>query len=660
MTLMQIQFSDKIKVCTTATCVRTSMKLLDYIDSDIDPCEDFYLFSCGKFLRGNDQEKPGEQSTKVAAEKEIQVNIRNILEQPIYIEDRAAFQQAKKFYRTCMNETKIEEEGLAWIRSVFKRIGGWPSLKGNHWKEDQFNWQKAMHRLRKIGVNADLFFRVTVDKNRYNETQHILGIHGVAYSPPNIENKTRAMYLDYMVDVAQVFGIDGNIARKDSNEVIDLLLRLAKKYEESVERNRTGLYDLYSLSELQHMYPYISWKDYLSGILFPAESITDDDTIVVSEPLYLGALMRILKTSSSRTVANFIAWHTLQHLIHYLPAKLLDKAYDYLEKLYGEIVKEPRWMTCIQATRERMDSVVSAAYIENFFNENTKRDVEEMTANIKTQLKIVMKREYGLDDKVVENILNNMVDIGSNNDLMEIHWENQAYDVAKVDEDKLLQSVLNLDFISLNMTFGKLRKTVKENWLGQSSFVTGIYVYYSAKENVMRFPAGIFGGVYYHRDRPKYMNYGSVGSIMAKEMSHILMVDGPHSSGVSRSRSSMDFEIGNSNKRLDQKNAKDEAKADSIGMKIAYDSYSILVQQNGVEPRLPGLEYSPYQLFWISSAIRHCAKYSATTMNTSSADCQWSPPQFQVNGPLQNLDDFAKDFACPVGSGMNPEKKCFI
>lgn len=53
-------------------------------------------------------------------------------------------------------------------------------------------------------------------------------IHGMSYSPSEIENNTRAMYLDYMVNVAKIFGADVSTARKDSNEIIDLLLKLAK------------------------------------------------------------------------------------------------------------------------------------------------------------------------------------------------------------------------------------------------------------------------------------------------------------------------------------------------------------------------------------------------------------------------------------------------
>ena len=37
-----------------------------------------------------------------------------------------------------------------------------------------------------------------------------------------------------------------------------------------------------------------------------------------------------------------------------------------------------------------------------------------------------------------------------------------------------------------------------------------------------------------------------------------------------------------------------------------------------------------------------------------------SPSQYRVNVPLSNSPDFAKAFNCPVGSPMNPGKKCLL
>lgn len=38
------------ELCTTPACVRAAARLLARLDPSVDPCTDFYRFSCGRFL----------------------------------------------------------------------------------------------------------------------------------------------------------------------------------------------------------------------------------------------------------------------------------------------------------------------------------------------------------------------------------------------------------------------------------------------------------------------------------------------------------------------------------------------------------------------------------------------------------------------------------
>lgn len=38
-------------ICMTKGCVKASALILDLIDENVNPCENFYEFACGKFLR---------------------------------------------------------------------------------------------------------------------------------------------------------------------------------------------------------------------------------------------------------------------------------------------------------------------------------------------------------------------------------------------------------------------------------------------------------------------------------------------------------------------------------------------------------------------------------------------------------------------------------
>ena len=76
------------------------------------------------------------------------------------------------------------------------------------------------------------------------------------------------------------------------------------------------------------------------------------------------------------------------------------------------------------------------------------------------------------------------------------------------------------------------------------------------------------------------------------------------------------------------------------------------------EPRLPGLDYTPEQLFWISAAHTYCSKYRPEYLEDLISTGVHSPGEFRVIGTLSNMKEFAEDFNCPVGSRMNPVKSC--
>lgn len=114
------------------------------------------------------------------------------------------------------------------------------------------------------------------------------------------------------------------------------------------------------------------------------------------------------------------------------------------------------------------------------------------------------------------------------------------------------------------------------------------------------------------------------------------------------------------NFQLNGINTQGENIADNGGLKEAYAAYKKWVWRHETEPKLPGLKYTPEQMFWISAANTWCSKYRPESLKLRILTGYHSPGQFRVWGPMSNSEDFSKDFACPIGSRMNPEKKCKV
>lgn len=110
--------------------------------------------------------------------------------------------------------------------------------------------------------------------------------------------------------------------------------------------------------------------------------------------------------------------------------------------------------------------------------------------------------------------------------------------------------------------------------------------------------------------------------------------------------------------QLNVSNTRHEDLADLAGLRLAYRAYNKWISRSGSEQLLPGLDYNPKQLFWISSAIRFCSKYTTEALNNSIANNWRSPGRYRVIGALRNLEEFADDFNCRSETFMNLKEKC--
>ncbi|XP_033212680.1 neprilysin-2-like [Belonocnema kinseyi] len=90
---------------------------------------------------------------------------------------------------------------------------------------------------------------------------------------------------------------------------------------------------------------------------------------------------------------------------------------------------------------------------------------------------------------------------------------------------------------------------------------------------------------------------------------------------------------------------------------MSYLAYQDWMKRHGPEPNLPESQYSQAQLFWIQAAITQCAKHNPQNEFSDEVD---SPLKFRVTSVFANRPEFSRDFNCPLGSNMNPVKKCSV
>jgi len=99
-----------------------------------------------------------------------------------------------------------------------------------------------------------------------------------------------------------------------------------------------------------------------------------------------------------------------------------------------------------------------------------------------------------------------------------------------------------------------------------------------------------------------------------------------------------------------------------MGLQAIFKAYqSKETESETPDAALPGMEdFTNDQLFFISYANLWCEAVESRYVMVLAKNDEHSVARLRVIGPVSNSDDFATAYNCPVGSPMNPEKKCNI
>ncbi|KAF2897581.1 hypothetical protein ILUMI_08593 [Ignelater luminosus] len=676
-----IFFTRSPTTCLTPGCVHITNELLEHMNTSANPCDDFYEFACGNFIDNTQLDGKSSKGVDTILYDVVNDRIRGIIEEPEYPDDPRSILLAKRLYKACNNQTAIDERDLRLIKDSLRQIGGWPILEGSNWKEKDFEWKSATYKLRELGYDFEFFIVMRIIPDENYPSQRIIELRKPVTIFSQGTGEEEEWLYELMVDIAVAFGADKARAKNEFREVIDFQKRLLPNQSEQDINDEK--YNPLTISELQYQFRDVPWLEYINRLQFPAPNISYDQIVAVPNPPYLLRLQNELRRTPKRVLANYVAWRTISNHFSYLTTEIWDLIKRYFSKVYKDEDIPPRPELCAQFVDNTFDIAIQAAYIRKHFSENAKFDVVDILQSIKNEFKEKLTKLSWMDEetrvKALERLASTTNYAAYPSDLMNLDKTEEPYMGFQVDEDNFLASTLNVNYYKTNLRFQRLHEPVEKDKELLATYATYTESYYSSSNNIITVPAGFLQGVIYDYERPEYLNYGALGSTVGHQVYHAVF-EGKNCERTSKyydwitTQTLLNFneklscvamhygkypvpEIG---EHLNSSNTKYEDIADMAGVKLAYDAYKKWVRHNGPEQNLPGLNYTPKQLFWISSAIRFCKKSTPAALEMTIAHHYKSPSKYRALGILRNSEDFANDFNCPASSYMNDEDKCEI
>ncbi|KAG6797942.1 neprilysin-4 isoform X1 [Apis mellifera caucasica] len=665
--------------------------MLKYMDKSTDPCEDFYQFACGNWARHNPipKDKAAYDTFEMIRESLDSV-LKELLEEPILKEVMLntddAIVKAKHLFQSCMNYEILEQRMERPLIQLLDELGGWPILRPN-WDPEKFDWLLLVAQLRLY--NNDILISEWVAPDIKNSDQYVIQFDQTSLGLPTRDyflQPSNMIYLkaykNYLIKISTLLGASLQNATMDADELIEFETKLAKITSSPDERrNLSELYQRMSIGELRTLIPQINWHRYLTIVLARPTNISEP--VVVYAMQYIQDLVNLLSKTSPRTIANYLLWRFVRHRVNNLDDRFQEAKQKFYYILFGREQAPPRWKNCVAQVNSNMGMAVGSMFVKKYFDEKSKNDTLSMTREIQQSFKELLNQTSWIDDETkelaTEKVNAMLLRIGYPDFILQPELLNERYKDIVIRPDKYFENTLNILQHLTRVEQDRLGSPVNKTLWNTAPAV--VNAYYSRSKNRIMFPAGILQPPFYHRYFPRCLNYGGIGVVIGHEITHGFddkgrlfdkdgnlhrwwkdeAIYGFHQRAQCLIDQYSHYIVPEVGMKIDGMNTQGENIADNGGIKQAFRAYEKWLRLNeDADETLPGLNATGKQLFFLNFAQVWCGSMRPEATRNKLKTAVHSPGKFRVIGTLSNSKDFAEVFHCPLGTPMNPIKKCSV
>lgn len=643
------------------------------MDKTVDPCVDFYAYSCGGWIKNNPI--PPDQaswSTYGKLEDENRVQLRTILEESAKNNTNRSpvIQKIGDYYASCMDEPAIEKLGAQPLQPELHRIAALKSTK-------DFAEYIASGQYPPSLYGGGMLFTFRSDQDYKDSTQVIAEVDQGGLGLPDRDYylkddaKSQELRKAYVAHVAKMFELLGDSpadAASEAATVMRIETALAKGQQTRVERrDPPNLYHKMSTAELQKLVPQFEWSAY-----FAKTGAGSLSSLNVVSPEYFRVLNDEIASESLADWKIYLRWHATHQAAHDLSSPFVKENFSFYGKaLRGSQELPPRWKRCTNDVDGDLGEALGQAYVNRYFSPQAKQDALKMVKGIEAAMQAEIQTLPWMQDETKQQALTKLHAIANKIGYPD-KWRD--YGTLQIVRGDHIGNSQRASWFEFHRWLAKIGQPVDRNEWDMTP--PTINADYDPQKNDINFPAGILQPPLFSPLSDAAANYGDTGGTMGHELTHAFDDEGSQFDAQGNLRNWWtDADRKEFEKRaqcvVDQYSAytiiddikingkltNGEDLADLGGTLLAFLAWKKDTEGQKLQS-LDGL--TPEQRFFVSYGQSWCTNERDENKRLRATVDPHSPDKYRANGVVSNMPEFREAFHCHAGQPMVRENSCKV